>query len=108
MTVRIPLLEHAEGETAVLDIRGRVEVAGRARAVLVVQAGGETTRLDPASSAKDGDYYHQIPAVSTGGGNILATFFLVAEREVTGTEISAWLALDSVNLTLHATLSKKV
>jgi hypothetical protein len=77
-----------------------VEVSGRAKAVLLLHAAGETIQLEPIRAAKESEYHHRIQGRLAGGNDYLAIFVLIVAREQATSENNALLDVSTADLSL--------
>jgi hypothetical protein len=83
-----------------LDIRGHAFVDPKTRAVLLVQAGGETQIFQWDDIRKAGEFTQTVEGKIPAGSDYQATLFLLVERDTHHPGSTAVLTLDSLDLKL--------
>ena len=104
-SLAIPV-EHNDRDVCITQgISGFVSVDGPARAVLLIQAAGETTLVDLEEAKDDGEeqensysFIKTIEGELRAGAAYHITFFLLVERDVDHRDTGGLLTIDSLDL----------
>ncbi|MCI5130140.1 MAG: hypothetical protein D3904_01155, partial [Candidatus Electrothrix sp. EH2] len=104
-SLSIPV-EHNDRDVCITQgISGFVSVEGPARAVLLIQAAGETTLVDLEEAKDDGEeqensysFIKTIEGELRAGAAYHITFFLLVERDIDHCEAGALLTIDSLDI----------
>lgn len=104
-SLSIPVVHNDRNLRITQGISGFVSVDGPARAVLLVQAAGDSTLVDLEEAKDDGqeqensyDFIKTIEGELRAGAEYHITFFLLVERDVDHGETSALLTINSLDL----------
>ncbi|WP_446010623.1 hypothetical protein [Candidatus Electrothrix sp.] len=105
VSLSIPVVHNDRNLRITQGISGFVSVDGPARAVLLVQAAGETTLVDLKEANDDGpeqensySFNEIIEGELRAGAAYHVTFFLLVERDVDHGETGGSLTIDSLDL----------
>lgn len=114
VSLSIPVENNDQNLRITQGIRGFVSVDGTARAVLLVQAAGDTTLVDLRKAGKateqvgnSWDFAEIIEGELRAGAAYHITFFLLVERDVDHEETGASLVIDSLDLEIKGPVEER-
>lgn len=114
VSLSIPVENNDQNLRITQGISGHVTVDGTTRAVLLVQAAGDTTLVDLRKAGRaieqagnSWDFAETIEGELRAGAAYHITFFLLVERDADHAEIGASLGIDSLDLEINGSARKQ-